>query len=190
MSFWGEICVHTSFFIIFLTTFYFTFVTYIQSEGLVNDFFKMINPQLITTAAFKSPSQVEALGTAVGNTMEKAAQAMPPVDANNKTIAMYVGIVVGIVSAGLLALGIYLQYISGGSITELLISNLIVLGFIAISEFIIVGLFLRNFVEINQQFVAGMVAVQFDSRLSGNHNCKFVADFLQTILPDFISNKF
>jgi hypothetical protein len=190
MSFWGEICVHSAFFMAFLALFYFTFVTYIQSAGLVNDLFNIVESQLLITATFTTPAKVQALSNSINSSLEEAAQEIPPVDSQNKKIAMYVGIVVGITSSLLLGLGIYLQYASGGSIYELLMSNLIVLVFIAVSEFAIVGLFLRNFVEIDQEFAVGITSVQLDAAGGGGvpDTCNFVNEFLETIFPASVVN--
>jgi hypothetical protein len=174
----------------FLALFYFTFVTYIQSAGLVNDLFNIVESQLLITAAFTTPAKVQALSNSINSSLEEAAQEIPPVDSQNKKIAMYVGIVVGITSSLLLGLGIYLQYASGGSIYELLMSNLIVLVFIAVSEFAIVGLFLRNFVEIDQEFAVGITSVQLDAAGGGGvpDTCNFVNEFLETIFPASVVN--
>jgi len=179
MSFWAEVCAHTSFFIMFLSIFYFTFVTYIQTESLSNDLFNIIQTNLNTSMAFSTPDNLNKISQEIDSKLASIQSIVPPPQTNNATIILTVEIAVGILGPVLLLLGIYLQYINNESISELIASNIVVILFIAISELFIVGMFLRNFIEIDTQFISAIVpAVN-----SQYYKCDFVAGFLDTFLP-------
>ena len=59
MSFLAEVFTHSSFFIAFLTAFYFLFVTYIQNESLVSDLFNIIKTNLIPISAFLDSKTIQ-----------------------------------------------------------------------------------------------------------------------------------
>jgi hypothetical protein len=188
MSFWAEILVHTSFFAAFLTGFYFIFVTYIQRVSLTNDLFNAFQPNIINSAVWSDPSKInDALGqldeiinkaeSSQGFTQDEA-----QIEFQNKQISTNIAIIMGVVCPILLIAGLLLEYYSGGSIYDLLISNLIVIGFIAASEFFIVGVFMKNFIEIDANFISA-------APLSSDYH-DFVYEFLQQVLPQWILQKF
>lgn len=179
MSFWADVCTHTSFFIIFLAIFYFTFVTYIQTESLSTDLFNIIQTNFNTSMAFSTSDNLNKISQEINSKLASVESTIPPPKTNNATIILVVEIVVGILGPVLLLLGLYLQYINNESITDLLVSNIVVILFIAVSELFIVGMFLRNFIEIDSKFISAIIpAVN-----SQYYKCDFVAGFLDTFLP-------
>ena len=191
MSFLAEILVHTSFFGAFLTGFYFLFVTYIQTQSLDSDLFNVFEPYIINSAIWSDPSKVhDVLGQLDGvvSNIESSSdfnEANNLILEKNKNILNQVALYVGIICPLLFIFGILIEYFSGGSVYDLLISNIIVIVFIAISEFFIVGIFLRNFIEIDNDFINAIPVAN-----STNWFCNFVEDFIQQHLPSFISKFF
>lgn len=191
MSFLAEILVHTSFFAAFLTVFYFLFVTYIQTQSLDSDLFNVFEPYIINSAIWSDPSKVhDVLGELDGvvSNIESSSdfnKANNNILENNKNISNQVALYVGIICPLLFIFGILIEYFSGGSVYDLLISNIIVIVFIAISEFFIVGIFLRNFIEIDNDFINAIPVAN-----STNRSCNFVEDFIQQHIPSFISKFF
>jgi hypothetical protein len=191
MSFLAEILVHTSFFAAFLTGFYFLFVTYIQTQSLDSDLFNVFEPYIINSAIWSDPSKVhDVLGQLDGvvSNIESSSdfnEANNDILEKNKNISNKVALYVGIICPLLFIFGILIEYFSGGSIYDLLISNIIVIVFIAVSELFIVGVFLRNFIEIDNDFINAIPVAN-----ATNRSCNFVEDFLQQHIPSFISKFF
>jgi len=192
MSFLAEILVHTSFFGAFLTGFYFLFVTYIQTQSLDSDLFNVFEPYIINSAIWSDPSKVhDVLGQLDGivSNIESSSdfnEANNNIIEKNKKISNQVALYVGIICPLLFIFGVLIEYFSGGSVYDLLISNIIVIVFIAVSELFIVGVFLRNFIEIDNDFIN---AIPIASS-TNNRSCNFVEDFLQQHIPSFISKFF
>jgi hypothetical protein len=192
MSFLAEILVHTSFFGAFLTGFYFLFVKYIQSQSLISDLFNNYEQYITNSAIWSDPSKVQdVLGQLDGvvSNIESSSdfnEANASITAKNDYILSRVTISVGIICPFLFITGILIEYYSGGSVYDLLISNIIVIVFIAASEFFLVGIFLRNFIEIDSDFINAIPVASHSDR----YLCTFVDDFKQQVLPPFISKFF
>lgn len=180
MSFWTEVTMHSALFLGFLTGFYFLFVTNIQTESLVNDLVNVAKQNLTLKAAFSTPDQINTAISQIDNELPGIQSSLQQsIQDNNQQILKIVSIVVGTIVPVLFISSFLIHGWYGGSISDLLISNFIVLLFIAISEFIIVGIFLRNFIEIDAEFIGGIVPAT-----SGEHNqCNFVKEFLYETLP-------
>lgn len=186
MNFWAEVLMHTALFMGFLPFFYFVFVAPIQVSSLVNDLFEIIQPSLTTGVVLSQPYNVLELRNSITQdfelgkedpTFQKASQEMN--DKNKKTLDVLV-LIVSITAPLLFIASIVLQYFSGGNVYHLLISNIIVLGFIAASEFAIVGLFLKNFMEIDSDYLKAIYASQY---VQPEHSrCQNVQNFINSIL--------
>lgn len=191
MSFLAEILVHTSFFAAFLTGFYFLFVTYIQTQSLDSDLFNVFEPYIINSAIWSDPSKVHDVLAQLDGIVSNIESSSDFNKANNdileknKNISNKVALYVGIICPLLFIFGVLIEYFSGGSVYDLLISNIIVIVFIAVSELFIVGVFLRNFIEIDNDFINAIPIAS-----STNRSCNFVEDFLQQHIPSFISKFF
>lgn len=193
MSFYAEIMMHTALFMGFLPLFYFTFVAPIQVSSLVNDLFEIIQPTLTTGAVLSTPGQVTQLEKSISNdfemgeqdpTIQAAGQSM--LQKNHETVKTLT-LIVAITAPVLFVLAILLEFYSGGSVFNLLISNLIVLFFIAISEYAIVGLFLKNFMEIDSDYMKAIYASQYVDPKS--NRCENVKNFEKSLLGDSLYKK-
>lgn len=106
--------------------------------------------------------------------------------ADNDKTKRTVAIICGVVAPFLVITGIFLEWYSGGNVLTFLISNLIVLGFIAASEFAIVGLFLRNFVEIDIDFIKAIFANSL-ANPGPWYTCKYSRNFLESLMPSWLA---
>ena len=68
-----------------------------------------------------------------------------------------------------------------------MISNLIVLGFVTVSEFAIVGIFLRSFIVLDSDYFKGITVIQLEDMKWAN--CENVSHLLQDLLPSFITDR-
>lgn len=186
-SFWGEVCVHSGFFMLFLLLFYFTYVLFIQNQAFVNDLWGLIQEPIETLKLF-DPSGVAQLGQKLKQIDASAMMGGSGWESQNNAIRTNVMIIMPSIAAVLIILGFFLQYHAGGSLFEMLLSNLIVLGFIAVTEFGIVGLFLSNFVEIDKEFVKAMLLYNVTTENAFGGQCDFVGQFLNSVLPSFLIN--
>jgi len=193
MSFLAEILVHTSFFAAFLTGFYFIFVTYIQQQSLVNDLYNAFEPNIINSVVWSDPSKIQLALGQLNEVIEKAetskgfTQAEAEIQSTNNYITKIVSFIMGVGCPLLFITGLVIEYYTGGNIYDLLVSNFIVIGFIALSEFFIVGVFLKNFIEIDANFITA-VPIAKNSYKSGT--CRYVYEFLESVLPDSFVRKF
>ena len=194
MSFWADILTHTSFFSAFLTGFYFLFVTNVQQDSIVNDFFGMLKPNIMSNSAVSKPYEISEMISDVQNTKNQINSnsdldtANQHFNSKNPLILQNISIIIGVLAPILLLAGIGLQYYNGDSITELLLSNVIVIIFIAASEFFIVGVFMRNFIEIDSSFVSAIPVVS--NRTNSRYNCNYVKEFANSEFPPSISSLF
>jgi len=179
MSFWPDICMHTSFFMAFLTGFYFLFVTYSQTNSLTNVLYNSIREKIISVSALSTPSVLQKFQEQINVFIENAQQYPDNSQKNNPGVLKAVSIIVGILAPFLFCLSVYLEWVWGGSVSELLISNCIVLLFIAATEFIIVGVFLYNFVVIDSDFVTAIIPVTNGT----NYDCNFVKPLIKSLFP-------
>ena len=190
MSFYAEVMMHTALFMGFLPFFYFVFVAPIQLSSLVNDLFEIIQPTLTSMAVVSTPYDVNLLKNTISDDIKKGEQdptiqkASDDMLAKNKKTSDQLTLIVSIVAPVLFVGALVVEFFSGGNIAHLLISNFIVLLFIAASEFMIVGLFLKNFIEIDSDYLKAIYAAQYvEPRWQ---RCQNVKDFIQSFSGNLI----
>jgi hypothetical protein len=188
MSFLADVLAHSSFFMAFLVGFYFLYVTKIQVNALVNDLFTIIKDPL-TNVDLLTPNLKSVISDAIGSISLDSDPKLQKTMSKNPSIVKYTAITVGILAPLLLAIAIWLQYSSGGSIFDLLLGNLIVIFFIACAEFAIVGIFMGSFVEIDKDFVKSVLSLRLASQES-EMMCNFVYKFIVSTFPSFVSKEF
>jgi len=188
MSFLTDVLAHTGFFMAFLPIFFFFYVSPVQLSSLKKDVFNIFKPDTATAAmvvnpnlGFKFPDLVSSVATSMENNQGIQTFAANTAASNKKIVTIAVSVFAS-VAAVLIITAFSLQFSWGESMLELLVSNLIVLAFIVVSEFAIVGVFLSNFIEIDDGFVKGAVGNAVNDGYCGN----YVGQFLQSILPSFI----
>lgn len=186
---------HLSFFLIFLTTFYMTFVIYIQNLSLANEL-KGVSKTIIEILGISlPPGQLQDLETAL-NTYT------PPetsTSSDNQEVTRQLAIGVGVITSIAIIVSLIMAYVLNKSIIELIYTNLITIVFIAITDIIILSIF-GSFDLLQSTFLVG-IATNYknqeirDSRMTTpTENCtKIMEDTLDSMFPAFknvISNFF
>ena len=194
MSFWADVLSHAAFFIGFLPLFFFLYVSPTQVKALSKDIFEILKPYIVDSLVSNNPNAPDALISLVNTTSSDMKNnsdlnyAFSDKIVKNKMIITIVAATAGILFPILLGIAIYLEYRSGGSIVNLLLANLVVLAFVAISEFAIVGLFLQNLVEVDDDYVKAEISNQYYS--PNYYKCMFVEQYAKEHLPSFMYNLF
>jgi hypothetical protein len=184
MSFTAEILAHTALFMAFLTAFYFGYVANAQVQSTVQEVFSFLKPELSTIVLTLNPNNIQQIKNSI-ITASSNAKDTPFYDdtqssARNKKLILILGLIVGLLSPLLLGIAIYLEWSSGGNLTEFLLSNCIVMMFIIISEFAIVGMFLTRFTQLDPNFIK---ATLVDQLQPGGANCNYTTPFLEKFIP-------
>lgn len=188
MSFFTEVLTHTSFFMLFLPFFFFFYVSGVQSKSFTKDLFNSIKPAINSSGILINKdsdinfTQVTTELANVAINSEYAQTETSHILTNNKNTILIASLVFGLSGAFFLAIALFIHYRNGESIKDLLLSNIITLAFIIMSEFVIVGVFLPNFVEMNDEFINGV--------LGGGICLDYVYDFLQKTLTPTLLNLF
>ena len=161
-------------------------------KSVPESLFNVFEPYIINSAIWSDPSKVnDILGQldSVLSNIESSSdfnQVNNDILTKNKKISNNIALYVGIICPLLFIFGLLIEYFSGGSVYDLLISNIIVIAFIAVSELFIVGVFLRNFIEIDNDFISAIPVASS----TNNRSCNFVEDFIREHIPSFISKFF
>lgn len=197
--FWIDVCLHTAFFLAFLPVFYFEFVAPMQSYTVIDDIFEIVQPEFLNIALLTSLSSPQNLTKAVKlfNVELAENEQLGNIDslmANNAQTKLraYLGCEI---TAGLLfIIGISIAFWYGQSVFDLVMTNLIVLGFIAVSEFTIVGLFFKNFKEVDADFVKATLAQAFAESgptvVSSEMKCNYTDRLVGSIFPSWLLKLF
>lgn len=191
MSFLADVFVHTGFFMGFLPLFFFLYVSPTQSRSLTNDFFNILTPYLdVISRTIGDQISYEQLDSGLQKLEESIGEQMSSFTASvqekNDKIKKLVAIVVGITAPLLIILGCIIEVYYGGNLIKFLISNLIVIAFIAISEFAIVAVFMSNFIEIDGRVIVGIFEDKTDNPWGG---CWYSNKFIRSLLPQWLANK-
>ena len=201
MEFWIDILMHTSFFLLFLPTFYFYYVAPLQSYSIIDDLFEIIQPDLVNFSLMTSLNDTKTLNKVIeliaGLSTNNSGidDATRDITNSNKTIYNLTNIICYTIGGFLFCLGIVLAYLNNSDIFSLLLSNVIVLSFIIVSEFAIVGLFFKNFKEINGNFIKATISqfllLPYTPSSSPNDSyyydrrCDYTSRFMGGILPEW-----
>jgi len=185
MSFTAEILAHTALFMAFLTAFYFGYVANAQVQSTVQDIFSFLKPELSTIVLTLNPNNIQQIKNSIITASSNANDTTSDIDtrnsAKNKKLILILGLTVGLLSPLLLGIAIYLEWSSGGNLTEFLLTNCIVMMFIIISEFAIVGMFLVKFTQLEPNFIKATLVDQLQS--SGHGSCNYIMPLLEKFIP-------
>jgi hypothetical protein len=156
MNFLIDIFMHTGLFVITIPLFYFYFVTTTVNSAITDNIVAIAKQRIqqtkINTALKKTDVQniFNALNQQLVSTLSDFSIAFTDLNKLIKTIAFSV---TGLISVSCLIIGISLCLMYNVSIYKTLISNLIVLSFILLSEFLIVIFFLNKLELIDGDFL-------------------------------------
>ena len=174
---------HASFFVIFLTIFYVTYVGFIQQKSMTNEFTDLITQSFQFLIIMFPP---DIISTIVGFLNDSRTLADPMLDQlvkdeTNSNEKLLTPVFIGVfLSAGLsLAFCFLYTWYIGHSVYELFYTNLISLGFVAVTDFIIVALY-GNFRMMTTEFLAGMFSVK---AAGGQLDCDIVDETLFEMFP-------
>jgi hypothetical protein len=195
--FWVEVLVHTAFFLFFLPIFYFEYVAPLQSYSVISDLFDIVQPELLDVALINSINSTRNITTAVNTAFDiiKSDDDVLLFFDNtlelNRQIKLNTYITCEFLGFFCLSIGIIITFYYGKSITDLLLTNLIVLIFIIISEFFIVGAFFKNFRELDADFMKAVIAKAWSNKGKiyphGVSQCDYTDDFFIGMLPTWMS---
>ena len=196
MDFWIDILVHTSFFLFFLPIFYFYFVAPLQSYSVVDDLVEIIKPELVSYALIKSLNDPQNLNKIFNMVSEMSSQnsdindLINSLDEDNSQIFYLTNYIVYGIGGLFLLIGLIMAFLNNSSIFDIIISNLIILSFIIISEFAIVGLFFKNFKEVNGNFIKATIIQAITDRNAyvTYPQCDYSGKFLRSLLPLWLVN--
>lgn len=184
-----EILSHASFFLIFLTIFYMTYVGFIQEHSMVTEFSSLLT-QSVQTMGIVLPPQVlqfiSALLNAAPQVFQPALDAVvQEEDGSNKQLLSPVFTGVAIAAGCGLVISFALAFMTGYSIPLLFAENLIALSIIAITDILITTIY-GNFRTLDSQYLMGI----FAQRASGLPvQCDVVKDTLDKMFPiPFVQN--
>lgn len=157
---------HTGFFVITIPIFYFEFVTRIVSYSLVDNFTSIAYQRFVQSNLNKilKREQVEPIIDYMNIQIQpKIQQFNTEYSYGNSQLYNSVYEICGGISALCILLALLLCYFYNVSMLEVILENLIVLGFIVLSEFLIVTIFLNKIEIIDGDFlrattVAAMVS--------------------------------
>lgn len=182
MSFLADVLAHSALFMAFLPVFFFFYVGPVQTDSLVNDAFNIISPLIGDVAKIVNPlfgynvtdDLIEGGSNLLTYELQDETQSLQQ---GNQTVLMYLGIVVGILAPTMFISACILEYNHGGNVPLFIVSNLIVLTFIAAAEFAIVGIFLSQFIEIDSTVVKQILTAELEA--PNYHQCLFVREFMK-----------
>lgn len=181
MALIADVLMHSGLFVIFLLSFFYTFIAYIQRVALYRDIRNMIDSYLqdvfLVSNDLQRKSQITAIEAYIKNASSNMKDQQNEFDYTNRKIVtntMLIGLLPAIFAVGI---SIVITYYSGESLFEFIAQNLITLAFIMVSEFIIVGLFLNSFAIIDAAFIKATFISQ--SHETNRRQCEYISNWLK-----------
>jgi hypothetical protein len=196
IEFWIEIIAHTSLFLIFLPIFYFYYVVPLQSYTMVDDLFQIIQPELVDLTLLSTLNDTRNLNKVIEllnsktQENEELSQEIGSIQSKNAHIFQITNAIFYTLGCVLFATAIGLSIYYDKSLIEMILSSIIVLSFIMISEFAIVGLFFKNFKQLNANFVKATVAQNLVNTVEWWESCDYTYDYFSTWVPSSILRLF
>jgi hypothetical protein len=181
MAFVADVLMHGGIFAIFLISFFYTFVVFIQKVAMNRDIRNIMDDYLedifLVSNDLQRKGQITAIDAFIKNAGTEASKEQSSLDSTNKEIVKK-SILLGILPAvAAIIIAILITYFSGESLTEFILQNLITLAFIMISEFIIVALFLNSFAILDSSFIKATFITQ--SHETNIKECEYVREWLK-----------
>ena len=184
MLFFVEVLSHICFFTVFLTVFYVTYVGYIQQKSMVNEFLDLLRQSFQFLIILFPPTLITAIKDILTGTQSDVDsilnQLVEQEAGQNKQLLtpVFIGVFSGALVGLLISFFVTAWY--GYSVDELIITNLISLSFVAITDFIIVALY-GQFRMLDTQYLSGLFAVKASG---GVPNCNVVETTLFNMFPE------
>ena len=198
--FWIDVCLHTAFFLAFLPVFYFEFVAPMQSYTVIDDIFGIIQPEFLNIALLTSLTNPQNLTKAVDlfnielAENEQLGSDLDTLMSKNAQTKLRSYFWCEFTAVVLFIVGISMALWYNQNVFDLVLTNLIVLGFIAVSEFTIVGLFFKNFKEVDSDFVKATLAQAFAESgptvVPSEMKCNYTDRLVGSIFPQWLLKLF
>lgn len=181
--FFIEILSHASFFVIFITIFYITFISYIQQQSMIADLTALFRDSTQTLVVLFPSSVITFFEQILAGAQTIIDPVLGIVDSTisekNKTVLIPI-IIYGFSIAGLgVLISMGMAHYYGYSPIELLYTNLISISIIAVTEFIITTLY-GQFRLLDNQYLAGLFALKASG---GTPDCNVVGQTLDQMFP-------
>jgi hypothetical protein len=183
MLFFIEVLSHVCFFTVFLTVFYVTYVGYIQQKSMVSEFVDLLRQSFQFLVILFPPNLINfireiILGTQsdIDSILDNLVQ--QETGENQKILTpVFIGVFSGAIIGLFISFFVTAWY--GYSVDELIITNLISLSFVAVTDFIIVALY-GQFRMLDTQYLSGLFAVKASG---GVPDCNVVENTLFKMFP-------
>jgi len=202
MNFWAEVLMHIASFMSVLPILYFGFVAPQQTNKAATDLFVSAKPELTDYAIVSGNTDTGNVSSLIQqisslNFDSQLSEESAKIIEDNKGVVLGVGVIFGLCIPLLIAFSVIIEYYYGHNVFELLISNLIFISFVILSEFLIVGIFLNNYVELDGSYLKSVAMIQFNSNgypwVDPNIHgawCKFSRTFTQSLIPQSLQKFF
>lgn len=182
MALLADVLMHGGLFGLFLISFFYIFVVFIQQIALHRDIRNIMDNYLqdiyLGSNDLQRKMQIAAVDVFIRNASSNAKGQQDELNAKNSRIiknTFFMGLLPSCIAV---VLAIFITYFSGENVTEFVLQNLITLGFIIISEVVIVGLFLNSFAIIDAGFVKATYVTQ--SHETNMKQCEYISNWLNS----------
>lgn len=132
---------------IFLTVFYFTYVSKVEDEIIRKQVAYLTN-YFISDLKLLPREDIESIRQSIPDNQNMAEQDQA-VKIHNKKVEEKAYTVLGIFSAIGIGIAYYLSKKYGFSLLDVLKNNLLILAFVALTEFIFLNVFVRNYISVD-----------------------------------------
>lgn len=178
-----EVLSHVAFFIMFLTVFYVTFISYTQQKSMINDLNSLFTDSTNTLIITLPPSVLgflQGVLTGLQSVMDPIlGQVSSSIADKNKQVVTPIFIYSFSIAGALLLISVGLSMYYGYSVFQLFYTNLISITFIAITEIIITTLY-GQFKLLDSQYLNALIAIK---AAGGTIDCNEVGKTLNQMFP-------
>lgn len=179
-----EVLSHTSFFIIFLYLFYTNYVGFIQQRSMINEFRTLADNVLDIAVVIVPPQVISKIRNVLSISKPYADSALTTVvqQTNAQNAALLNPIMIAIMLSGGVGiiLSIFLTYMAGESVFQLIVANLISLSIIAITDILITSLY-GQFRLLDNQYLTALFALKTSNTPL---DCNVVQETLDDMFPE------
>jgi hypothetical protein len=181
---------HTGFFLITIPLFYFEIVVNLVNDSLAHQITGIIKTRIqqLQLNKYLNKTIIQEIfnqfNSKYSASIEKAENMFKE---RNENIYRLAYSICATISALCLFIGFIFSVFYGEEFMSLIYSNLIVIGFVLISEFIIVFFFLDKMQVIDYDFIRATIIRALNV---SETDCGYILNFLHSILPHFIAQIF
>jgi hypothetical protein len=188
MAFLIDVLMHTGFFVIAIPIFYFEFVVKSVNYALADQLSTIIKTQILKERlTIFNRSQIQTLFNEINKLISPRIEAaQKSLSSRNDVIYNYTYALCTSIAGGCIFTAFLISLMYSEDFMDIIYSNIIVIGFILISEFIIVYFFLDKLQIIDFDFLRATFIKAIES--PSYDDCGYILEFARTILPQSIIN--